>query len=121
MYALPAHWNPWAGLWIVRSQPHFISWPVEQNCVTAWAIPALEMAWTKAASRVPDNQYQLNLAELEILFILNVCIYIWSSFEIQAYSLIICAKPLDLMKLKGFYRINNKKNIRFSNQYMKEK
>ena len=38
-----------------RSQPQFSSSPLEQDRVTAWATPALEMACTKLASRVPGD------------------------------------------------------------------
>lgn len=37
----------------VRSQPHFSSSPLLHALVTAKATPAEEMAYTKAASRVP--------------------------------------------------------------------
>jgi hypothetical protein len=37
------------------SQPQFSNSPLEQERVTAWATPALEMAWTKLASRVPGD------------------------------------------------------------------
>ena len=64
---LPAHWNPCAGVMaMVRSQPHFKIWPFEQNLVTAWAIPALEIAWMKAASRVPKYKDRLLFTKLSL-------------------------------------------------------
>ena len=38
-----------------RSQPQFSSSPELQDRVTACATPALEIAWTKLASRVPGD------------------------------------------------------------------
>ena len=39
-----------------RSHPQFSNSPLEQARVSACATPALEIAWTKAASRVPNEK-----------------------------------------------------------------
>ena len=47
-------WNPSGDIPLKdRSHPQFSKSPLEQARVKAWATPALEMAWTKADSRVP--------------------------------------------------------------------
>lgn len=42
-----------------RSQPHLSSSPLLQPRVTATATAADERAWTKAASRVPEDSTQM--------------------------------------------------------------
>jgi hypothetical protein len=49
-----------------RSHPQLGEFPAEHCLVTLWATPAAEMAWRKAASRVPAKNNKLVLNSINI-------------------------------------------------------
>ena len=86
----PAHWNPSEdNPRMVRSQPQSSNSPAEQARVNACATPAAEMAWTKAASRVPIQMIRF-VRRIKTRWMVNntiVCSYLqeqWGDFQNNA-------------------------------------
>jgi len=85
----PDHWKPSAVLPLMEwSQPQSSRAPEEHLRVMAWATPAEAMAWTNAASRVPEGKSGLKLSDTYINYsshvkLINRWMIQFSSFHLS--------------------------------------